>query len=289
MAITLAILSAVLMAVAVAGVLLGTGLRRTPNQNGAFRAYGWLNSALVFGFLAGYARILEASSPPFPPIDVTHWIYYVALAALLPMQLFAFQSHRWALGFLLPLLFATPVLLSWPLFAQAAFPWGLVLGVGLLNLTLPHFLDRALPQQPARGPAFAFACISGTLAMQLGLFARSALLSELALILGALQGLVWLLSLQDRHVSLTHGYHVLTILVTTSLGLVGALYANLTWEALPLIPALAAPLLVYVPAVRTLSPRFVQALGVGLTLLLCLSALGLGFVLHPGSLSGPTF
>jgi hypothetical protein len=289
MAITLAILSAVLMAVAVASVLLGTGLRHTPNQNGAFRAYGWLNSALVFGFLAGYARILEASSPPFPPIDATHWLYYAALAALLPMQLFAFQRRRWALGFLLPLLVATPLLLSWPLFSQPNFPWILVLGVGFLNLTLPHFLDRALPQQATPGPALAFVCTSGTLAIQLGLFARSGLLSELALILAALQGLIWLLSWQDRHVSLTRGYLVLTVLVTTSLGLLGAIYANLTWEVLPLTLALATPLLSQLPFVRQRSPRFGFGLTVGITLFLCLSALCLGVALHPSSLSGSAF
>jgi len=116
---------------------------------------GWVAAlAVAAGYAAGHAAILGL--PPFPPIDVTHWAFYIALAAGmlcgLPWPGGGTAGGRAALRAALAL--AVPLVVLWP---RARHAWSLpqsalwLAGSALAIFALSAALESLVGRRGARG------------------------------------------------------------------------------------------------------------------------------------------
>jgi hypothetical protein len=277
MAIVQALLLSLLYAALGAGfllalpVLLGWRAKRYPQA--------LVPIALGLGFMLGYARLLEQWPPPFPPIDSTRWIFYL----LVPVALWGGflnlkQPPTWLVwGARICLSGCAQFLLLRPLsegsLASTWLFW--VIGIALLTTFVWSGLDRLAEQQGSLLQPFTgsiVAAASGVLLM----FAHSVVLSQQALILAVLMGLVFLLGLiQPR----THwrGLWGVPIIGLSMLWSGGSFFAELSPAVLLLLPVLFCPWLAETPWLRN-KPIWLRR-GLPLLLAIFLSGVAVGGVI----------
>jgi len=285
MAIVQALISSLLFALIGGGLLLGLPLLLNLAQKRQEGNYPhWLiPPALALGFVLGFGRLFEIWAPPFPPVDSTQWIFY-----LLPLGALwgGFQAtkapSRWLnLAMRLGLSGLSQALVLSPL-RESAGPTSWLLwsaGLALLSTALWTGLDR---QAQADGSVWQI--LTGTgVAAALGallMLGHSVVLSQQALILAGLMGLVFLLGLLQRQVWRKNGpgdwrgFWTVPLLGLAMLASGGRFFADLSPAVLLLMPALFTPLLSNSPWLAAKPDWLKRGLPLLLSILLCGLAVG---------------
>jgi hypothetical protein len=275
------ILWATLLPAFLAGFFLLVAWR--PWRREATRWGSWIEPpALGAAFVAGQVSLV--GWPPFPPIESTHGLFYLALAAAGVGAIESLSTApsllRGALRALLA--FGAPALLlrsrlrgSWTPFEGAA--WIGILGASILAF---HAAVRAAARR-LTGPSRAallfvpVAAASGVLVLY-----GSALLSQLAGALASALGAGLVLSWLNPAVSFRRGSTTVVAILLGSLLTNGVFYAEVTVPAAALIglSPLACLLALRAARLRNLAPR-PTALAVGAVLgIPCAAAIGLALL-----------
>jgi hypothetical protein len=234
------------------GVVLPAGLAGAlllflwrPWEKGAGSLGAWAGP-LALGAGTLLAQILIQGIPPLPPLEATHWIPLLVLAAAVlgalvnALKLPAWLRHALAAGFsaLIPFLTLRPLLGSgWSALEAAAWLGGSAAGIFLLWTVL----EAAAHQTQGPVVPVALGAITAGTALVLVL-TGSILLGQLAGGLAASLGAVALLALWNPERSLGRGGVAPWVTAFAALWLNGAVYSEMT--ILPGVLLASAPLLV---------------------------------------------
>ncbi len=239
------ILPPLVAAVALEGGLFAAARFFPPDRRGG----GLLPAIAVgLGYAAGHA-VAAGGWPVFPPLDAIDWLFYAALAGLLPGIFASPSSHALARsgafavlggGFLLSL--------AWPKFQHA---WAPLQGIAWMTalllalLLLRSSLERlARERNPIRGyfPLLLVIPAGGTCVALM--VSGSLFLGELAMILTATIGIAWLAQWRMAIPASNEALVPLLSLLLAGLWISGWFYADL--------PPLCALLLLLAPAAAAL-------------------------------------
>ncbi|MBI3467177.1 MAG: hypothetical protein HY000_29545 [Planctomycetes bacterium] len=237
--------------------------------------------ALGVGFAVAYLTLL--GRPPFPPIDSTDWLFFLALLLTVCGVVDSLWSisgwRRWVLGLANPTLSVS--LLLWPL---ARNTWSQIEGVAWIAALAATVwlwwiaLDTHAGRDAAVSPLLQLVAVSGVASLVLMLSASL----KLAQLGGALTGAVgasFVLALVGKSRVSARG--TIQVFVVLFLGLVisGHFFASLT--ALNAVLLGAAPLLTWIdqiPTVQKLRAWQRGAVGTTAVILPCVAALAFATV-----------
>lgn len=286
MAIVQALIASLLFALIGGGLLLG--LPFALGKRGENYPHWLVPPALALGFVLGFGRLFELWAPPFPPVDSTQWIFY-----LLPLGALwgAIQSNKqlptwlvWASR--LGLSGLGQALALSPL-RESAGPQSWLLwsvGLALLAAVLWAGLDR---QAQISGTGWQILTGAGVAAALGGLLmlGHSVVLSQQALILSGLLGLVFLLGLLQKREN-WNGVWGIPLMGMALLASGGRFFADLSPAVLLLVPALLTPLLSESKWLAAKPEWLRRGLPLVLSIVLCALAVGGVFLSQPPDTSG---
>ncbi len=293
MAIVQSLIFSLLFALCGGGLLLGLPLllRGRLRKRGEYPQ--WLiPPALALGFALGFGRLFEIWAPPFPPVDSTTWIFYLLpLGALWGGFQAAKTPPQWLnFAIRLGLSALSQALVLSPLRESAGPQSWLIWSAGLALLTA--FLWTGLDVQ-AQADGGVWQILTGTgVAAALGallMLGHSVVLSQQALILAGLLGLVFLLGLLQRRQNGQGDWRGIWSVPLLGLGMLasgGRFFADLSPAVLLLVPALLMPLLSNSPWLAAKPLWLKRGLPLLLSILLCGLAVGGVFLSQPPDTSG---
>jgi hypothetical protein len=239
-------------------ILAGAALAlawRVWRRDGDGNRGAWGGAAgLALAYAAGHLGLVGA--PPFPPVEATQWLFWLALLAGLwgAMEDRLRLLARVRLGGRVILAIVLPVALARPL---VTYSWGAGKGtlyvalLGIAVAALSWIVQRTAERRDgALVPALLLVVATGSAGLLV--MSGSALLGQLAGLLAAASGAALVLAFWRPRVSLAGGGVTVAVLLLSGLWITGFFYAEM-----PLPSAILAPLslaagagLAQIPAVR---------------------------------------
>lgn len=290
MAIVQSLIYSLLFALFGGGLLLGLPLLL--GQRGEKYPQWLISPALALGFALGFGRLFEIWAPPFPPVDSTMWIFYLLpLCAIWGGFQAAKTPPRWlSVALYFGLSGLSQALVLSPLRESAGpTPWLLwTVGLALLSTALWVGLDY---QAESEGSVWQILTGTGVVAAlgALLMLGHSVVLSQQALILAGLLGLVFLLGLLQRRQNGQGDWRGVWSVPLLGLGMLasgGHFFADLSPAVLLLVPALLTPLFSNSQWLAAKPLWLKRGLPLLLSILLCGLAVGGVFLSQPPDTSG---
>lgn len=223
-----------------------------------WRSSNWVDAvALGVGYVCGH--LVTTGWPPFPPIEATQWLPYIAIGAAIVGVVDTFLRLPGALRTPIWLLFCAGmlgVLLSskfqygWSLFGGTL--WIIGLAVGMLLLII--FLDGAAQRDASISLPLVVAIVAGGTGLAL-MLSGSMLLGQLALVLAAAGGAIVAVGLFLPNAVNGRGIAPVAGAVLSGLWLIGYFFSELPPASALLLAGSSIPALMLVLFDESGNPR----------------------------------
>jgi hypothetical protein len=223
-----------------------------------WKSSNWVDAvALGVGYVCGHLVI--TGWPPFPPIEATQWLPYIAIGAAIVGVVDTFLRPVGALRTPIWLLFCAGILgvllsskfqYGWSLFGGTL--WIVGLAIGMLLLTV--FLDSAAQRDASISLPLVVAIVAGGTGLAL-MLSGSMLLGQLALVLAAAAGAIVAVGLLLPNAVNGRGIAPVAGAVLSGLWLSGYFFSELPPASALLLAGSSIPALMLVLCDESGNPR----------------------------------